>query len=106
MNWRRLAHSITSSARASSVGGTSRPRALAVFIAWHPPALPAKFVAQPPPPPQIVRAEAARKPIGDRGQQLNGLLSVTPLCPEAGQAGRRTELPGLRLLSSRHVNRP
>jgi hypothetical protein len=52
--------------------------------------LPAKFVEQVPRPPQIVRAEAVRKPIGDRGQQLNGLLSVTPLCPEAGEAGRRT----------------
>src|SRR5262245_58038606 len=97
---------IPSSARASSVGGTVMPRALAVFIAWHPRALPAKFVEQFLRPPQIVRAEAARKPIGDRGQQLKGLLSVTPLCPKAGEAGRRTELPGLRLLLSRYVNRP
>src|SRR5262245_14422424 len=30
-SWRTTCHSITSSARASSVGGTSRPSALAVF---------------------------------------------------------------------------
>src|SRR5262249_56091390 len=95
-----------SPARASSVGGTSRPSALAVLIAWHPRALPAKFVEQFPRPPQIVRAEAVRKPIGDRGQQLNGLLSVTPLCPEAGQAGRRPEVPRPHLLASRHLQHP
>jgi hypothetical protein len=37
---RRLTHSITSSARASSIGGTSRPSILAVphFLAQTPPA--------------------------------------------------------------------
>ena len=54
---------------------------------------------------QVERLEAFGEPVVDRCEQIVGFLALTLRLPQAREAGRRAQLPRLRLLLARKIQR-